>query len=330
MKDVKLSEWSQVKIDFAQIEESRLKGEERFRKNTTEFLKQLEAHIPAGANVLFAHLMAGGVPRTKIVMPLMNRICKGEGDRYLSSLEFWNSDIGRVCAMSFDSVTAHTFYHLLDLSTSLREKWRAEGRQVSYVAYGYHGTEIFFNNKYQWQCYAPYIQGWAKMKLENMADHFMRQGVSACVYNCPEILTNSSSIFQGVEIPLYRLILALKKEKSSSSAVQNLIDQCRLLLNQPEDLEKIFDRIESLLNESEIKDQNHYEKWPMHSSKTQLGKMLQASDEIISFHKDPKNLMTGTLSEVIFKSCGYVMLHDGYQAKAPSAWLNHDICARGF
>lgn len=328
IKDTKLSEWESVKIDFASLEDSRQKAVARFRNNTMAFLKELEQYIPEGANVLFAHLMAGGVPRTKIVMPLMNRVCKGSGDRYLASEQLWNSDIGRLCAMNFKEVTAETLRHLLELSAPLRQKIEGKGGHVSYTAYGYHGTEILINNEYRWQTYTPYIQGWAKMDLEKIATEAHKKGLHVCVYNCPEILTNSSSIFQGVEVSLYPLTQAIEKECGNLPAAQKILSDCKVLLKDGISFGDILKTTDTYMNHPEIKEHCIFEKWPQHSSKQQLEIMLQASDDLVSFHKDEKNLITAVLSEVVFKSCGYVMLHDSWKPQSPVAWIGHDIVAR--
>ncbi len=56
-------------------------------------MTELEKMIPQGANVMFAHTMAGGVPRAKIILPVMNRVFKGHGERYASSKDFWESTL---------------------------------------------------------------------------------------------------------------------------------------------------------------------------------------------------------------------------------------------
>ncbi|MNT66558.1 hypothetical protein D3C72_2046310 [compost metagenome] len=71
-----------------------------------------------------------------------------------------------------------------------------------------------------------------------------------------------------------------------------------------------------------------FDQWPQSSSLPQMEYMLDSSDYLIGLHKDEKNLITAVLSEVVFKSCGYVMLHDSWAPKAPVAWINHDIVAR--
>lgn len=328
IKDVKLSDWESAKMDFQSLEDSRQKAVARFRKNTSAFMQELEQYIPAGANVLFAHLMAGGVPRIKIVMPLMNRVCKGSGDRYLSSEQMWKSDIGRFCALNFKEVTAETLRHLLDLSADLRNKIEAKGGHVAYTAYGYHGTEILIHNEYRWQTYTPYIQGWAKLDLENIAAEAFKKGLNVCVYNCPEILTNSSSIFQGVEVSLYPLTKALEKECKNLPAAQTALKECKELLKDEIGFDEILRITDEYMSRPEILEHCIFEKWPQHSSKQQLEVMLEVSDKLISLHKDDKKLITAVLSEVVFKSCGYVMLHESWKPQGPVAWIGHDLVAR--
>ncbi|MBC7371953.1 MAG: hypothetical protein H7326_10330 [Bdellovibrionaceae bacterium] len=328
LKDVKLSEWENAKMDFKSIEESRQNGVARFRKNVSAFMTELAPLIPAGANVLFAHLMAGGVPRIKIVMPLMNRTCKGSGDRYLASKQLWDSDIGKFCAISFREVTAETLRHLIELSSPLREKIESGGGHVAYTGYGYHGTEILNRGEYKWQTYTPYIQGWAKKDLENIAVEASKKGIHACIYNCPEILTNSSSIFQGVEVSLYPLLGAIEKECKISAVGKNILTDCQALLKDEVKLQDIMVFTDNYLSLPEIKEHCNFDKWPQHSSKQQLETMLAASEHLISLHKDGKKLITSELSEVVFNSCGYVMLHDSWNPQSPVAWIGHDLVAK--
>lgn len=328
LKEAKLNSWNECHLDFDQIKDSRERGVTRFKKSVSSYLQELEKHIAPGKNVVFAHLMAGGVPRTKIVMPLMNRVFKGTGDRYLASEEFWNSDIGRLCEMSFTEVTAETFRHLLELSTPLKNKIESAGGHVSYVAYGYHGTEVIMDNKYQWQTYTPYLQGGAKKQLENISAEFFAKGYNCCVYNCPEILTNSSSIFKGVEVCLYPLTKALQKETKNSPQTQEILTQCQSLLKDGITFDQVAEKTSTYASQKIIQEHCVFEKWPQHSSALQLETMLNFSDELISFHKDEKQLMTSILSEVIFESCGYVMLHNSWKPQAAVAWINHDVVAR--
>lgn len=328
LKSVKLSEWQNAQVPEKTLLECRQKSRERFKQQTRDFIQKVSELVPAGAHVHFAHLMAGGVPRTKIVMPLMNRVFKGTKDRYLKSTDFWQSPIGRFLEMNFAEVTAETFHMLVSESTEFRQKVQKQGGTVSYVAYGYHGTEVMIHNDYKWQSYAPYLQGWAKIQLENYSKDWSAKGVQCCVYNCPEILTNSSSIFQGVEIPLYNLIRALEKEGPQSEVTKKLKSQCQEILKNPDDLDAIYKKVDAFMDYSEKIGTSIYKNWPQHSIQEQLETTLALSDEIISMHKDEKVMLTAPLSEVIFKSCGYIMLHDGFKPQNPVGWIGHDIVAK--
>lgn len=328
LKEVKLSDWENFEVNKNSIETCKRKGRERFVKNLKAYLTELDSHIPAGANVLFAHLMAGGVPRAKIIMPLMNRTVKGSGDRFLSSEKLWNTSIGQLCATSFFEVTAETFQFLVNESTALRDKIQKSGGKVSYVAYGYHGTEVLVGQNYLWQTYSPYIQGWAKVRLENYAREFSQKGIKACVYNCPEILTNSSAIFSGVEVALYPLLGALRKEGSDSKRAQATIEECLAFLKPEYKLDDVLQFTKNYLTSDIIRAHCVFEKWPQHNDKEQLEKMLAASDKLVDMHKDPKQLMTFPLSEVVFEACGKVMIADSPSPEAPVAWINHDVIAK--
>ncbi len=328
LKEIRLTDWQSAKLNFAGIEESYQKGLSRFRSNLNQFLVELEPHLPTQGNVLFAHLMAGGVPRAKIIMPLMNRAFKGVGDRYLSSADLWNSDIGKLCSKSFNEVTADTFRHLIELSADLRQKIEKRGNRVSYLAYGYHGTEILQLGKYEWQTYTPYIQGWAKRRLEDISREFHAQGVKTTVYNCPEILTNSSSIFQGVEVSLYPLIFAIQKEVGGTPAADRLIKVCKSRLKAGLTLEHIADLTNSYFQNPLTKQHCQFDLWPQHSSKEQLDLMLSCSEALIESHESDKLLMTADLSEIVFRGCGLSMLADSGTAQEPVVWLGHEVVAK--
>lgn len=323
LKDIKLSDWESAKLDWTLIEESRQKGIARFKKNLKAYFVELEKQIQPGKNVLFAHLMAGGVPRAKIIMPLMNRVFKGTGDRHLESDKFWNSDLGKLCQISFNEVTAETYRYLIELSQELRERIIKFGGHVSYVAYGYHGTEIIIKDQLIWQTYTPYLQGWAKMKLEEVSFSNQKKGINTCVYNCPEILTNSSSIFQGVEVSLYPLIYALENKPTEKN--KKTIQKCMSLLKKEISYDEFKNYLNNYLSDANIQSHCVFEKWPQHSSKVQMEKMLACSDGLVDLHSDPKNLITYVLSEVVFQSCGHIMLHDSWEPKNSVSWIGHDV-----
>lgn len=325
---LKMSQWQEANIDWDKIEESRKKGVARFRSSVKEYLKELESYIPKGANVLFAHTMAGGFPRAKVVMPVANKVFKGIGDRYSSSKEFWDSQIGRLCELSFREVTAETFKHLIDLTADFRKNAEANNAQVSYVAYGYHGTDVLIGDEYQWQSYSPYLQGWAKVDLENISKEHYAKGIKCSVFNAPEILTNSSSIFLGVEVALYPLIKALVKEGGDSPKVKGVLDQCEALLKEDYTLDTIIDKTQAYLNHDLVKSWPSLENWPQHNGPEQMELMRNSSSELIDMHKDTKNLMTQPLSEVVFKATGKIMLHESWNPQKAVWWMGHDIVAK--
>ena len=328
LSGVKLSEWQAAHIPESSLLQSKEKGRARFRNNTRKFLNALEKHITPGRHVHFAHLMAGGVPRCKIVMPLMNRVFKGIGDRFISSELFWNSGIGQLLQQNFHEVTAETFNTLLEESTALREKIIKQGGTTSYVAYGYHGTEIIIKDHYQWQSYAPYIQGWAKIELENYSKAWSEKGVKTCVYNCPEILTNSSSIFQGLEIPLYNLIRSFEKEAPTHPLTLKINEECKRALKEGATMSQVFALVDDFLSSETFLKTSVFAGWPHHSQKNQLESALKTSDQVTALHIDEKSLMTNTLSELVFKGCGYIMLHEAFNPKEPVAWIGHEAIVK--
>jgi hypothetical protein len=326
LQGIKMAEWDQVKLDWPKIEESRKLGRQRFQNQVRLYMQELKAHLPKGANVIFAHIMAGGVPRAKIMMPTMNRIFKGQGERHLGSQALANSDLGKFSQMNFEDVTAQTFQYLLEGSASLAAEIKSGGGSVRYIAYGYHGTEVLINGQYTWQTYTPYFQGWAKMRLEDFAKQARAQGHQACVYNCPEILTNSSSIFLGVEVSLYPLLTALKKQNSAHATA--VVKKCEALLKDGLTTQDVQAATDSFMNSPVMKPFNaNFAGWPLHNSKEQMELMLQASAHLIDMHKDPKNLITYVLSEEVFKATGLCMFRDSWQPQQPVLWLGHDVVA---
>jgi hypothetical protein len=328
LKGIKMNDWDKDHLDWDLVNESRERGEQRFRQAVQKTISELKPLIPKGANILFAHIMAGGVPRAKIMMPVMNKVFKGRGDRFIPSEALMQSQLGQMATMNFAEVTAHTFKHLVELSADLRDEVESQGGQVSYTAYGYHGTEVLIDGEYQWQTYTPYFQGWAKMALEKHCRDLSQQGIQCCVYNCPEILTNSSSIFQGVEVSLYPLVGAIQKEGEGSKYCEQVLQTCRALLEEEHDFAEILQFTSDYVKNPLIRQHSDFALWPQNNSKEQMELMLDSSNHLIAMHKDPKVLMTFPLSEEVFKATGEVMLHDSWSCEHPVLWLNHDIVAQ--
>jgi hypothetical protein len=322
----KMSQWKEIKVDMDELEEIIQKSNDDFMKRTKSFLEELKKELPKKGNIIFAHTMAGGIPRAKIVMPTMNRIFKGSGDRYQSSEEFINTNLGQICLKSFDEVTANTFDVLINATSDIRSEREKDGFSVGYTAFGYHGCDALVGDKYLWQSYAPYLQGWAKIKLENIAESHFKNKISAAVFNAPEILTNSSSVFLGVEVCLYPLLSALKKE--GLPANHSIFKECQDKLKSPNTLNMIEEYVQEYLNSDTTQALTHFETWPHHNLPEQMEKMKAASAELIDMHLDSKDLITSNLSEVVFKACGALMIHKIINPTASVWWVGHDIVSK--
>lgn len=327
LSGITLKSWQEDKLDWAKIERCREAGVARFTASAREAMAEIDKLIPDGANVFFAHTMAGGIPRIKAFLAIANRIYKGRGERFMSSRALLDSDLGKLILMNFDEVSANTLKYLIDASAPIRERVAAKGGEVRYTAYGYHGTEILIGGEYAWQTYTNYTQGYAKMRLESIADAAWKQGVPATVFNCPEIRTNSSDIFVGVELSLFPLLAALKKEGGGAWAQQQW-DICQSLLADGVSLQSILDKLETYLQTGTSTEFRNFEAWPMDNTPELADLMIGISDEITSLHKDKKALITDHLSALVLEGTGPLMFHGAAEKIAPVLWLNHDIIAR--
>ena len=277
--------------------------------------------------MFFAHTMAGGIPRAKIFLAIANRIYKGRGDRFVSSSVLLESDLGKLILQNFDDVTANTFQHLIEGSAGIRKRVEASGRQVRYSAYGYHGTEILIDGRYQWQTYTSYTQGYAKMRLERIAMAHWEQGIRATVFNCPEIRTNSSDIFVGVELPLIALLPALRKEGGGAWA-QAQWETSQALLKDGTTLESVLQMAEDFQRSDIARGFRNFAAWPMPNSAALADVMIGASDAIVQLHKERKALITDLLSGLVLEATGPLIFGEMSDPAGPVLWLNHDIIAR--
>lgn len=326
LKGVKSDEWEAVQLDWESIEFSRVAGLKRFRENLQAVVAELDGMIPPGANVLFAHTIAGGIPRARILMPILNRVFKGQGDRYTPSETFWSSEIGRLCSMSFDEVTADTFSYLIEATSTLRKKVSSQGGTVGYVAYCYHGCEVLIDGAYRWQSYTPYLQGWAKMRLEEIARRAWSEGIRVTVFNCPEIQTNSSALFLGVEISLYPLLEALLRQGGGKKA-EGIRTRCAGLLKDGETLEGLLQQANDYLSSPILSGFGDLASWPHHNSAEQADLMLSTATRLLEMNRDPKEIVCGELSRAVFSATGALMFRSIWNPISPVLWLNHDIVA---
>jgi hypothetical protein len=322
-----LKSWQEYKLDWDKIEACRQAGVKRFTDSAARTMAEIDKLVPDGANVFFAHTMAGGIPKIKAFLAIANRIYKGRGERFMSSRALLESDLGKLILMNFDEVTANTLQHLITSSAAIRERVARTGGQVRYTAYGYHGTEILIDGKYQWQTYTNYTQGYAKMRLESVAQAAWAQGISATVFNCPEIRTNSSDIFVGVELSLFPLLKALKKEGGGAWADQQWAI-CQELLGDGVTLQSLLDTIEHYNNDATSASFRNFDAWPMDNTPELADVMIGTSETITGLHKDRKALITDHLSSLVLEGAGPLMFYGASEKIAPVLWLNHDIIAR--
>lgn len=322
-----LKSWETDKLDWAHIEKCREVGIQRFKDGVAQVMAQLDGLIGEGRNVFFAHTMAGGIPKAKVFMVIANRIYKGRGDRFMSSQTLLDSDLGKLILQNFDEVSANSFQYLIEGSAAIRARIEAAGGQVRYSAYGYHGTEILQGGAYQWQTYTNYTQGYAKMRLERIARDAWAQGVKATVYNCPEIRTNSTDVFAGVELPLISLLHALKKEGGGAWADAQW-QACRDLLADGHSLEDVLQKVADFHASDVMQGFRDFAAWPMPNNPAQADLTIGTSDAIAEMHKDRKALITDLLSTLVLEATGPLILRESSAPTGPVLWLNHDIIAQ--
>jgi hypothetical protein len=317
-KGVKPDDWASVSLDMDQVEYSKERGTARFCGNLAQVVAKLQAMLPASGNLLVVHTMAGGIPRARVFMPILNKLFKGQGDRFLSSEAFWNSDMGRLCNVSFNEVTADTFGYLIEATAQLRERLN-----VRYAAYGYHGCEVLIDGAYTWQSYTPYLQGWAKIRLEDIAAAAWEKGIKATVYNCPEIQTNSSALFLGVENSLYPLLGSLLQEGEKEIA-----KECQGMLREGVVIDTLLQCANTYLTSPIVTATRDFASWPQHNSPQQQEYMLNCSAELIGMNADQKEIVCAVLSRAVFQGVGRLMFDSSWEPKAPLYWLNHDVIAK--
>jgi hypothetical protein len=327
LSNLTLKSWVDDKLDWSHIEKCQQIGVARFTSSLERVMATLEGMISPGRNVFFAHTMAGGIPKAKVFLAIANRVYKGRGERFMSSQMLLDSDLGRLILKNFDEVSANTFGHLIEASTAIRAQVESSGGQVRYTAYGYHGTEILMGENYAWQTYTNYTQGMAKMRLERIAQTAWDKGIKATVYNCPEIRTNSSDIFAGVELPLIPLLHALKKENGGAWA-DSQWQACQALLIDGVALDDVLRKVLDFQGSDVMRPFRNFAAWPMPNSQEQADLTIGTSDEVQKMHRDGKALITDLLSALVIEATGPLMFRESSQPAGPVLWLNHDIIAR--
>jgi hypothetical protein len=324
LEGVKPAAWESLRLDWDAVGRSREAGARRFERAAEAFAAELGRIVPPGANLLFVHTMAGGFPRARVCMPVMTRVFRGTGAKYLPSAQVWASDLGRLWEACFEEVTARTFERLVRATEPLR----TPGRRVRYLAFGYRGCEVLVGGRPTWQSYQPYLQGWAKLALEAAAEAAWAGGVRATVLDAPEIWTGSSALFLGVELSLYALLSALPSAGPGAPAAAALRERCRALLREGAGLEALLARADAYLAGPEVAPHRDLGRWPHHSAPEQLAAMLDASEACSAMSADPRNPVAAELSRTVLHAVGRIMFDLSWEPPGPVRWLGHDVVAR--
>jgi hypothetical protein len=148
------------------------------------------------------------------------------------------------------------------------------------------------------------------------------------VFDAPEVWTNSSALFRGVEVSLYPLLAALRREGATSPAAEGVWGRCRTLLRGDATLERHLERAEQYLASPAVAPLRDLGSWPQHATPEQMDAMLAASEDLLGMSADPKNPVCAELSREVVASVGRLMLDGSWEAPAPVLWLNHDVVAR--
>jgi hypothetical protein len=323
LRGARADRWEEASLDWGLVARSREAAARRFERNADLFAAELARLVPAGAGVLLVHTMAGGFPRARALMPLLTRVFRGTGERYLPSAAFWGSELGRLWAMGFEEVTARTFERLVRATAALRE-----GRRVRYVAYGYHGCEVLVGGRFRWQSYVPYLQGWAKLLLERLAEDAWREGVRCTVFDAPELWTASSALFLGVEVALYPLLRALRAEGPDAPATEEAWARCRAALKEGATIEGLLARADEYLAAPALAPFRDLAGFPHHTTREQLEAMLSASDATLAMSADPRSPACAALSPFVLQAVGRLMLAAAFEPTAPVLGLGHDVVAK--
>ena len=327
LNEMTIDNWQEHKLDWDHLARCREIGTARFKAAAAEAMARIDALIPDGRNVLFLHTMAGGIPKAKVFLVLANRIYKGRGARHMKSQDLIDSDLGKMILQNFDEVSANTFAHLLEASAPIRARIEATGGQVRYAAYGYHGTRVLVDGEYRWQTYTNYTQGYAKMRLENFAREAWEKGIKATVYNCPEIRTNSSDVFAGIELSLLPLLAALKLE-GGGAWVDAQWERADALLKDDISVDDMLARVTAYQLDPAMAPYYDFAAWPKPNSADQVEQTVGTSQDIVAMHRDAKALISDQLSQHVVTTTGQLMFADIAQPEAPVKWLDHDLVAR--
>lgn len=165
------------------------------------------------------------------------------------------------------------------------------------------------------------------MRLERIAEDAWDSGVKATVFNCPEIRTNSSDVFAGIELSLLPLLRALKKEGGGQWA-DDLWGECEGMLQDSVTLDDMLQRVSDYQTHHAMQPYYDFANWPRANSQEQADQTIGTSSDIVKMHASSKSLVSDVLSHHVVTATGRLIFGEASAPTAPVLWLNHDIVAR--
>jgi hypothetical protein len=88
-------------------------------------------------------------------------------------------------------------------------------------------------------------------------------------------------------------------------------------------VDELIELTDSYFRSEIIQRWTKFEQWPQHNGPEQMELMHATSKKIIEMHKDERKLLTAALSEIVFKACGYAMLHEALKPRQAVWWVGH-------
>lgn len=332
LKSLSLASWKQWSVDPLSLREWIHKGQARLSENLRQYWHQV-AHLikpKPGQIVWIFHLMAGGVPKNRVMLALLNRMLRSSGEKFLSSQEFFDTPLGQTLLANFHQVTADSFNLLIQEGQEIWQNWQKNGIKVVFGALGYHGTRVWDGHKFRWQQYAPYIQGWAKLALESYAQEWNQKGAVAVVYNVPEVLTQSSAVFQGIELPLFSYIRGFKEYASKVPDSLDKLESQALLEPIEESWLRICELLDEYWNSPWLKFLWDPETWPAHNQEAQMSLLLKIAQSIQEYLKpEHQESWILTVSQHLISQVGHLIFttlnYPELLSQRPVLALGHDI-----
>ncbi len=154
------------------------------------------------------------------------------------------------------------------------------------------------------------------MALERIAEDAWATGVKATVYSCPEIRTNSSDVFTGIELPLIPLLLALRKENGGRWAEEQWL-ACQRLLADGVTMDDVFRKITAMQASDVMRPFYDFSAWPMANSQAQADLTIGTSNEITAMHRGTKVMISDHLSGLVVEATGQLIFGESSNPSGP-------------